>query len=89
MVDVTPAGVGPAAGEQAVLVADLQRAAQHRVLPAGLGRRGAIRDVVRAARYSPRTLLSPYHLSYALAAVLFPEPLLRTFQRWLAARHPG
>jgi GT2 family glycosyltransferase len=73
----------------AVARSHLQRAAQHRVLADGLGRRGAIRDVLRAARYSPRTLLSPYHLSYAGAAVLLPQPLLRTFQRWLAARHPG
>ena len=73
----------------AVARSHLQRAAQHRVLTDGLGRRGAIRDVLRAARYSPRTLASPYHLIYATAAVLLPKPLLQTFQRWLAARHPA
>ena len=73
----------------AVARSHLQRAAQHRVLTDGLGRRGAIRDVLRAARYSPRTLASPYHLGYATAAVLLPKPLLQTFQRWLAARHPA
>ena len=66
----------------------LQRAAQHRVLADGLGRRGAIRDVFRALRFSPRTLMTPYHAGYAVAAVLLPPALLRTFQRWLAARHP-
>ena len=73
----------------AVARSHLQRAAQHRVLTDGLGRRGAIRDVLRAARYSPRTLASPYHLGYATAAVLLPKPLLQTFQRWLDARHPA
>jgi GT2 family glycosyltransferase len=67
----------------------LQRAAQHRVLADGLGRRGAIRDVLQAVRLSPGTVLAPYHLGYAAAAILLPGPLLRTFQRWLAARHPG
>jgi glycosyltransferase involved in cell wall biosynthesis len=73
----------------AVARSHLQRAAQHRVLADGLGRPGAIRDVVRAMRHSPSTVLAPYHLGYAVAAILLPRPLLRTFQQWLAARHPG
>jgi GT2 family glycosyltransferase len=73
----------------AVARSHLQRAAQHRILTDGLGRRGAIRDVFRAARFSPRMLLKPYHLGYAAAAIVLPQPLLRTFQRWLAARHPA
>jgi GT2 family glycosyltransferase len=73
----------------AVARSHLQRAAQHRVLPDGLGRRGALWDVTRAIRLSPRTMLNPYHLGYAAGAILLPEPLLRTLQRWLAARHPA
>jgi hypothetical protein len=71
----------------AVARSHLQRAAQHRVLPGGLGRIGALRDVARAARYSPRTVLSPWHLAYAVAAISLPQTVLRRIQRWLASRH--
>jgi glycosyltransferase involved in cell wall biosynthesis len=65
----------------------LQRAAQHRILEGGRGRRGALADVRAATRWSARTVLSPYHLAYALAALLAPAFVLRRLQRQLAARH--
>ena len=54
----------------------IQRAFQHRYLPGGHGRRGALLDVGRAIRWSPRILLKPHHLSYGLAAILSPRALI-------------
>jgi hypothetical protein len=65
----------------------LQRAAQHRVLPGGLGRRGAFSDLVAAMRASPGTVLRPYHFAYGAAALGAPRALLVRAQRRLAARH--
>jgi glycosyltransferase involved in cell wall biosynthesis len=73
----------------AVARSHLQRAAQHRVLPDGNGRRGAVRDVIRAFGHSPRTLLSPYHAMYAAGAVLAPRRLLEWAQRRMAGRLHG
>jgi GT2 family glycosyltransferase len=67
----------------------LQRAAQHRVLPGGLGRRGAIGDVAAALRTSPGTVFRPYHLAYSIAAIGAPTTVLAAAQRRLAARHAG
>jgi GT2 family glycosyltransferase len=65
----------------------LQRAAQHRILADGQGRRGASRDIAMALRLSPSTVLRPYDLAYALASVLAPRGILARAQRRLAARH--
>lgn len=71
----------------AVARSHLQRAAQHRVLAGGQGRRGAWRDLRGGMRWSPRTMLTPYHLAYGLAALLAPAALLRRAQQRLSARH--
>jgi glycosyltransferase involved in cell wall biosynthesis len=65
----------------------LQRAAQHRVLPGGQGRAGAWRDVVAAWRWSPSTVIGPYNLAYALAALVAPRGLLDSARRRLSSRH--
>jgi hypothetical protein len=54
----------------------IQRAFQHRYLPGGHGRRGALLEVGRAMRWSPRILLRPKHLAYGLAAILSPRSLI-------------
>ena len=54
----------------------MQRAFQHRYLPGGHGRRGALLDVGRAIRWSPRILLRLQHLAYGLAAILSPRALI-------------
>jgi glycosyltransferase involved in cell wall biosynthesis len=54
----------------------IQRAFQHRYLPGGHGRRGALLDVGRAIRWSPRILLRPHLLTYGLAALLSPRALI-------------
>ena len=54
----------------------IQRAFQHRYLPGGHGRRGALLEVGRAMRWSPRMLLRPKHLAYGLAAILSPRALI-------------
>lgn len=71
----------------AVARSHLQRAAQHRVLPAGLGRRGAVRDVWRALVASPTTTLAPQNLAYGLAAVIAPRTVLEIAKDRLSARH--
>jgi glycosyltransferase involved in cell wall biosynthesis len=67
----------------------LQRAAQHRVLDGGLGRRGAASDLLAALRWSPRAVLSPYQIAYGLAAVLAPRAVLDFAKRRLSSRHPS
>jgi hypothetical protein len=67
----------------------LQRAGQHRILPDGLGRRGAVLDVVRALAQHPGLLLDPRSLAYAAGVVAAPRRLLAALQRRLAARHPA
>jgi glycosyltransferase involved in cell wall biosynthesis len=71
----------------AIARSHLQRAAQHRVLPAGRGRRGALRDVWRALIVSPRTALSPMNVAYGLAAIVAPRRLLEAAKNRLSARH--
>jgi glycosyltransferase involved in cell wall biosynthesis len=83
-------GISPAERRQvnaAIARSHLQRGAQHRVLPGGRGRMGALSDVRRAFRYSPRTILSPYNLAYSLAAILAPTRLLVAAKDYLASRH--
>jgi glycosyltransferase involved in cell wall biosynthesis len=70
----------------AIARSHLQRAAQHRVLPDGLGRLGAWRDIRLAWRWSPRTVLNPYWAAYSLAAVLAPRSLLDRVKRRLSSR---
>ena len=69
----------------AIARSHLQRAAQHRVLPDGRGRRGAMADIATAWRSSWRTVLKPYQLAYAMAAVLAPTFLLRLAKRRMSA----
>lgn len=65
----------------------LQRAAQHRVLHGGRGRRGAAADILAALRWSPRAALTPYQIGYGLAALLAPRRLLDIAKRQISARH--
>jgi O-antigen/teichoic acid export membrane protein len=68
----------------------LQRAAQHRVLPHGQGRRGALRDFLRVWRWSSRVALSPRNFAYGLAAVIAPRRLLEYAKTRLTDRlHAG
>jgi hypothetical protein len=60
----------------AIARAFLQRAMWQRTMSGGLGRGGAVRDVVRAARYSLRTVLKPARLVAATLAVLGPVGLI-------------
>lgn len=76
-----------AAVRSAVARTHLQRAAQHRVLDGGRGRRGAWADVRAAWRWSWRTAARPYHLAYALAAIAAPRPLLELAKNRLSSRH--
>jgi len=62
-----------------------RRAMAHRMLPGGRGRRGAVADVWRAIRHSPRTALAPIGLAYAGLAVLAPGGVLRFARRRLLA----
>lgn len=64
----------------------LRRAGQHRILPGGRGRRGALADVVRALLYSPETALAPSQLPICLGAVLAPRLVIASVSRGLAAR---
>jgi glycosyltransferase involved in cell wall biosynthesis len=63
----------------AVARTHVARAIQHRSIPGGGGRRGALRDAVLAFRASPRTALSPGQLGRLLFALGTP----RTVIRWL------
>lgn len=69
----------------AIARSHLQRAAQHRVLVDGTGRRGAAADIATAWRWSWRTVLAPYQLAYATAAVLAPTFLLQIAKRRMSA----
>lgn len=66
----------------------LQRAAQHRVLEGGRGRAGAWGDVRAAVRWDWRTVLAPYHMAYAVAALAAPRFLLEQAKRRLSATRP-
>ncbi len=67
----------------------LQRAGQHRILPGGRGRRGALVDVARAIAHSPRTVLAPPQVLMAGAAVLAPSGAIRWGSEALARRRQG
>jgi len=71
---------------RAISRSHLQRAAQHRVLEGGKGRRGALRDVVAAVRWDWRTVVRPYQLAYALAAIVLPAGVLDVARRRISAR---
>jgi len=60
----------------AIARAFLQRAIWQRTMAGGLGRAGAVRDVVRAARYSLRTVLAPSRFATAGLAVAAPIGLI-------------
>jgi glycosyltransferase involved in cell wall biosynthesis len=55
----------------------LQRALWQRTFDAGQGRGAALRDVVRAARYSSAALASPVQIGVAIGAILAPRWALR------------
>jgi GT2 family glycosyltransferase len=61
----------------------IQRAAQHRLLAGGAGRRGAITDLRNAWRTSPTTVLTARQLFFAAGAILAPTALLRAADRAL------
>jgi len=61
----------------------IQRAAQHRLLPGGRGRRGAWSDVRRAWREHARTLLASRQAAFAAGALLTPSWMLRAAERLL------
>ena len=54
----------------------LGRALLHRYHPGGRGRRGALKDLARACRWSLRTTLRPHQLVKAGAAIVAPRRLL-------------
>ncbi len=77
----------------AVARSHLRRAINHRYLPGGHGRRGALSDLARAFVYSPTTLVEYRSLAIALAALLAPRSVLTwahaRLLRRLAARSVG
>ena len=73
--------------QAAIARSHLQRAGQHRVLSRGRGRPGALRDVARAIRLSPRTALSPFNLVFVIAVVVAPTRLLERAKAWLSSLH--
>lgn len=54
----------------------LQRALWQRTFDVGQGRMAAIRDIARAARYSPSSFLSPVQIGVVLGTILAPRWLL-------------
>lgn len=67
----------------------LVRAAQHRILPGGQGRAGALADLRRAVRLSWSALLRPSHAALALATLVAPSSLIAKTSSWLRDRaHP-
>lgn len=64
----------------------LRRAAGHRYLPGGRGRRGALVDVARAVRFSPSTAFAPAAFAYSLVDILAPRALLVAIRRIVLAR---
>ena len=75
-----------AAVQGAIARSYLRRAAGHRYLPGGRGRRGAFEDVARAFRNSASTVLRPAALAYGLADILAPTTLLVGVRRRTLAR---
>lgn len=75
---------------KAIARSHLQRAVLHRYYPGGGGWAAALRDVCRAVWYSPRGMLDPAHLGYALAALFAPRRLIDWTRRAVAERrHPS
>ena len=54
----------------------LQRALWHRKMETGHGRLAAIRDVARAAMYSPSTMTAPKSIGVALGSIVAPKSVL-------------
>ncbi len=54
----------------------IQRTTQHRWVPGGAGRRGALRDFLVALRYRPAAALAPAALARAAAAIAVPGRLI-------------
>jgi hypothetical protein len=67
----------------------LRRAAQHRVLPAGQGRRGAVADIVRAARLRPGALFTRQGIVLVGGSILVPSWLLRRISASMRDRAHG
>ena len=67
----------------------LIRAAQHRTLPAGRGRAGALSDVRRAGRLDPAGMRHPYSLLIIAGALLAPAWLLRRLSAVMRDRIHG
>jgi glycosyltransferase involved in cell wall biosynthesis len=78
-----------AAVRAAVARTHLQRAGQHRLLPGGQGRRSSARDILRAFELSPRTVLSPRGLTFAMGAILAPRSAIAVASRQLTNRAHG
>jgi glycosyltransferase involved in cell wall biosynthesis len=65
----------------AIARTNLQRAAGQRYLPGGGGRPAALRDVLRAFRFSLRTMLAPARLGRAMVVVLAPRSMVVELRR--------
>jgi glycosyltransferase involved in cell wall biosynthesis len=65
------------------------RALQHRSIPGGGGRRGALRDTVLAFRQSPRTVLTPSQLGRLLFALGGPRMVIRRTKEFRDRRRPA
>ena len=78
-----------AAVRAAVARTHLQRAGQHRLLQGGRGRRSSARDILRAFELSPRTVLSPRGLTFAMGAILAPRSAIAVASRQLTNRAHG
>jgi glycosyltransferase involved in cell wall biosynthesis len=74
---------------RAAAYSHLRRAAQHRVLPSGRGRSGALGDVVRAIHLRPRVVLARDGALMAAGALLAPTWLLRRVSVSLRSRTHG
>jgi hypothetical protein len=65
------------------------RAVQHRSIPGGGGRRGALRDTVLAFRSSPRAVLRPSQLGRLLFALCAPQTVVRRIKELRDQRRPA
>jgi glycosyltransferase involved in cell wall biosynthesis len=67
----------------------LRRAAQHRVLPGGRGRRGALADIARAVRLWPGALFTRRGIVLVGGSILAPSWLLRRISASMRDRAHG
>jgi Glycosyl transferase family 2 len=67
--------------DAAIARAFLQRAVWHRERAGGHGRLGALRDVVRALRYSGRTVLGPKNLAVVAIVLIAPGKLISAIRK--------